>query len=385
MIVVGCHVSGFGIIRSLGPKECSIVALHYDRYADFAQVSRHVNAHAEVPDPRTHEKEFIDYLLTNSHEWRGALILETNDEVAVALSKNKSKLIKHYRIVTPDWHILRNFIDKSRTYELARKLGIHCPRTLAGKSPHDLTRPGDDIGYPCLLKPVMGHRFSNDFGVKLFKVDSFDDLVDKYSLCQAAGHEVMIQELIPGPVSNLYNYHVYINSLGNVSARFMRVKVRQLPSGFGVTRVGVSRARIPEVEQAAEDLLKAVGFKGMATVEFKEDMRDGRYKLLEVNARLIKSNWLPTYCGVNFPWTICRDLVDHEQLEIDDYRKNVHWIELAEDMFSLVFRRNEENVSLRGYLQPYRSRARTFGDVSLTDPMPFVKRTLNLARKYCGL
>ena len=44
-------------------------------------------------------------------------------------------------------------------------------------------------------------------------------------------------------------------------------------------------------------------------VEFREDARrSGALKLIEVNVRMPRINWLPTVCGVNFPVLAYRDL-----------------------------------------------------------------------------
>ncbi|MGI9292171.1 MAG: ATP-grasp domain-containing protein, partial [Gammaproteobacteria bacterium] len=60
----------------------------------------------------------------------------------------------------------------------------------------------------------------------------------------------------------------------------------------------------PLIEQA-EKLLKALQWNGPAMVEFRHDERDGRYRLMEINARFWGTLELAIKSGVDFPWLAC--------------------------------------------------------------------------------
>jgi predicted ATP-grasp superfamily ATP-dependent carboligase len=55
-----------------------------------------------------------------------------------------------------------------------------------------------------------------------------------------------------------------------------------------------------EVEDAACRFLRSLDYSGLAEVEFKYDRRDGRYKLLDVNARGWTWSALGPLAGVDF-------------------------------------------------------------------------------------
>jgi len=104
---------------------------------------------------------------------------------------------------------------------------------------------------------------------------------------------------------------------------------------------------------------------------------------LEINARTIRSNWLATYCGVNFPWIIYMDLVEKKQIEVRDYRKDVYWIDLNADIFNSIFRHNQEKLGFRDYVKPYLAKDKTFSVLSKHDIMPFLKEIATLPiRQY---
>jgi len=129
-------------------------------------------------------------------------------------------------------------------------------------------------------------------------------------------------------------------------------------------------------------LLKEVSFRGTATAEFKKDPRDNQFKLLEINARMTRSNWLATYCGVNFPWIIYLDLVEGKQVEVKEYKEEVYWIELYQDIMNSVFRYREDHLGFRDFIRPYLAKEKTFAVLSKTDIMPFLKQLIILPIKY---
>lgn len=71
-IVIGCQVNGLGVIRSLGLKGFQIIAMSYDG-TDFGHASKYVYEKLKIPHPRIEEKEFVDFLIQNSHKWKDVL------------------------------------------------------------------------------------------------------------------------------------------------------------------------------------------------------------------------------------------------------------------------------------------------------------------------
>lgn len=373
-IVLGHDVGGIGVVRALAMKGIYVIATH-DRFAS-GYASKYVSERDYIPHSREHEKKFIDFLVSNSNKWRGALLLDTDDDVAVSISKNKKELAKYYKIVTADWDILRKFIEKKETFRLSQECNVPHPKTLLPKTLMELTHKKNDIEYPCILKPVLGHEFTRKFHTKNFKVSDDTELLDKFKLCLESGTEVMVQEIIPGPDTSIYKCMVYVNSRGEMSSIFFYNKIRQNPPQFGMMRVGISQGRNEEVAQLSERLLKHSNFKGVCTVEFKKDARDNQLKLMEVNVRMPRMNWLATYCGVNFPWIIYADLVENQQIEVKEYKKNVYWIEFLADIKNSILHHNKENFRLHEYLKPYASKNKTFAVLSKNDLKPFLLKLM---------
>ena len=370
---MGCHVGGLAVIRSLGRMKIPIIAMTYNS-VDFADVSKYVSEKVVIPHPKN-EKEFTEFLVKNSHKWRGALIIESDDYAAISLAKNKEILKEYYKIVTPDWTITKLFIEKDKTSDLAQEAGVPHPITFIPKSIDQLTEFADKLMFPCILKPIEGHTFKAFFGRKNFQVNNVDELFNKFKICHEARQPVMIQEIIPGPDTEIYNLQAYVNSAGKISAKFFNKKVRQHPPQFGEGRVAVSTSRNEEVERLSERLLHQTKYRGYCSIEFKKDPRDNKLKLIELNVRNVRYSLLAIKCGVNFPYIIYLDLIKNSQIEVTDYLIDTYWIELHTDLFSSLFRRKRENFTFKDYLKPYRAQNRVLAVFAKDDWMPFIKRS----------
>ena len=375
VLVIGCCLTGYAVIRALSQRDIHIVAVTYSEERDVAHLSRYVSEVAHSPVPESGE-QFVDYLIRNADRWGGALILETADRVAVILSKYKKELSKYYRIATPDWSALSVFVEKEKTYALAGELDIPHPKSLYLE---DVTEV-PDVLYPCILKPVRGFEFAAKFQRKNFQVNDEAELKNKLKLCRDAGLPMILQEIIPGPDENLYKMQGYINSKGVMVGKFFYRKLRQNPPRFGIARVGISVDRYPEVEHLTDKLLRHTNYRGYFSNEFKLDPRDGQLKLIENNCRMPRSGMLATTSGVNFPWLMYQDLVLDIQSDVTEYKTGTYWIDLWSDLYNFAGRRKED-ISLRDYIVPYLSRDKVFSDLNFSDLNPFIRVVSNNTKR----
>ena len=370
VIVLGCSLTGYAVMRALARKNLQIIGITYSK-RDVAQLSRYVSEVAQSPAP-TDEEQFVACLIKNADRWAGALILETADNAAIALSKNKEILSKYYRIATPDWDVLNIFVEKEKTYALAKHYHIPHPKSIPLFGLEDL-KEVSEILYPCILKPALSAPFTDRFHVKNFEVHNDRELEEKFKLCLEAGLAMILQEIIPGPDDNLYKMQGYVNSQGKLVGRFFYRKLRQHPPQFGVARVGISTDRQPEVERLTEELLTRSNYRGYFSNEFKLDPRDGQFKLIENNCRMPRSGMLAIAAGVNFPWLMYQDLVLNQQCDITEYKVGTYWIDFWTDLYNSLFRRKKEDIRLRDYVGPYFARDKVFSDFDFEDLKPFFR------------
>jgi len=369
-LVIYTHIVGLAVIRALGRMNVPVYALHYSKN-EMGLFSKYVKDRIKVPDPRQNEDDFISRLLELSGEFRGSLLIPTDDYTVVVLSKNKQLLQQHYVVAVEDWPIVHNLIEKQYTYEAARSWGIPSPLTFTVTSLDEIKAVLDQITYPCLIKPCKGHTFFDHFKVKMFRIANEADLFARYSQIEPLGFTVMIQELIPGDDTQGVNYNSYFVD-GNPIAEFTARKVRLEPPFLGSPRVLVSEA-VPEIIENGRRLLRKMNYSGFSCMEFKNDTRKGVYTLMEVNCRNNLSGWLAVTCGINFPWIMYRHLMYGEINRAGSFKENVYWIDLDKDFLRFFISHKEEGYSMKQYLRPYLGE-KVFAISSLDDPLPYVKR-----------
>ena len=374
--MVFTHIAGTAVIRALGPMGVPVVALHYSSN-EMGYLSRYVRQRLRVPDPKQNELAFLERLMDLGTEFAGSLLIPTDDYTLVALSRYKKPLQTKYIVAAEDWTIVSQCINKQHTYARASAIGIPCPVGFLVRSPRDLEQCQHTIGFPCVMKPCQGHGFYEVFGVKMFKITNAEELLEQYEKASVAGTEVMVQELIPGGDAEGVNYNSYFVD-GRPIAEFTARKVRLEPPFFGSPRAVVSR-RVPEIIEPGRALLQDLKYSGFSCTEFKRDVRDGQYKLMEINCRNNRSGSLAVACGMNFPWIMYKHLVYGDILAHAGFRENVAWIEGTSDLMRFFVSRKAERYSLREYLKPYRLE-KVFAVLSIKDPFPFVQRCWYLVR-----
>ena len=375
-IVLSGHTMALAVVRALGRAGVPVVVLHYDA-RDMAQTSRFVVADIRVPHPLEDDGGFIDALMAQGRRFDGGILIPASDESIVAASRHKALLQQHYLVACPEWEITERFIDKTKTYALARSNDIPAPRTVVPLGPEDLADLAAEIGLPLLLKPAEGHLFYSHFKRKMFRVESLADLRRSYLRASDAGLTVALQEIIPGPDSSVVNYNAYTWD-GRALVEFTARQLRKAPPALGSPRVAVSE-RIPEVVEPGRRILRAMGFYGFACTEFKLDARDGTYKLLEVNGRHNLSGVLAVRCGIDFPLIQYRHLVEGVTPTGGAFQSGLYWTDMFRDVgYSLAYMRRER-ITAPEYLAPY---ARRHCDAILDrrDMGPFWARLRYLAR-----
>ena len=328
-IVLCADTQGLGLFRVLGSMGIPIIAVYYDD-KDIGYVSRFVKESLCAPHPEKQEDQFIDFLVNSASRFGCGLLIPSSDATLTTVSRHKTFLEDYFLVACTEWQITEMFINKKRTYDLAKQIGVPAPQTIVPHSFGDLERYANNIQFPCLVKPCQSHLYYDLFQKKMVKVHNFEQMYKAYKQATEVGLEVMLQEFIPGDAPQGVNYNSYFWN-GEALVEFTARKVRNAPLETGSPCVLISEY-IPEVIEPGRKILQAMGFYGYACIEFKKDPRDGVYKLIEVNGRHNLSMLLAVHCGINFPWIQYRHLVYGEIPSACDYMSGIYWIDVTRDV-----------------------------------------------------
>jgi predicted ATP-grasp superfamily ATP-dependent carboligase len=245
------------------------------------------------------------------------------------VSRNHFRLEERYRLTTSPWEFYLPAVDKRCLHRHAKAVGVDAPRTITPRSRADVERL--DILFPAILKPayrIEHNAFTDD---KAWRVDDRASMLAAYDRASQLVDAplVMIQELIPGDGEQQLAFGAVCDE-GDVRAWVTARRTRQYPADFGRASTFVETIDCPEVAEAAKTLLAALKLSGLVEVEFKRDPRDGRYKLLDVNARAWGWHSIGAAAGTDFAYLAWR-IAQGEPVEFTEGRSGVRWVRLTID------------------------------------------------------
>jgi predicted ATP-grasp superfamily ATP-dependent carboligase len=327
-LVLGSDYKALGIVRSLGRHGIPVWVLR-DQHS-FANWSRYNER--TLPWPDAGEAEQVEYLIDigRSNELDGWALYPTDDETAALIARNRAALAEHFLITVGDWHSLRWAYDKRLTYRLAAGLDVDHPRTHVPKDRADLA--SYDGRYPAILKPAIRAQ-QNRFTVsKAWPASDPETLAACYDEASALVDPslIMVQELIPGGGDAQFSFAALCRDGLPLASMTVR-RLRQWPMDFGRASTYVETVDAPEVEHPARRILDALRFDGIVEIEFKRDARDGRLKLLDVNARVWGWHSLGRRAGLDFPYLLWNQTHGGSVSEVRA-RVGVRWVRALTDV-----------------------------------------------------
>ena len=277
-------VNGLAAVRSLGRAGLRVLAVDH-RPSALGFRSKYAEP-VLAPDPFTDEQGFVNRVRALGE----LVVFPTHDDSLNAIARHADDLA----VLTPfpDWSLLERMQSKRAQLDGAAAAGLDIPAPDPGT-------------FPVIVKPDRSVEFKRRYRRQAFRCETQAELDDALAKTDEFGP--IVQDLIPGGDDTLYTVGSYLDADGEALGVFCGRKLRQTPPGIGTCRVGEA-VWVQEVVDAALTLLRAFGYRGLSQVEFKRDPRDGRYRLMEINARLWQWHGLAAACGVDLPLIAYRDL-----------------------------------------------------------------------------
>jgi predicted ATP-grasp superfamily ATP-dependent carboligase len=337
-IVLGGGINGLGIIRNLGREGITVYCV-LERpdpaaYSRYCRKSFLVSGFTQRADS---VRSFLSTFPGASFSSR-PVVFSTNDRTTLILSDLRDQMEDRYNFVTPDKQTAETLVVKSKFYESLVENRIEHPRVIAAGPRSDLTHVGEELGYPILVRPCISQNFVEVFGKKGFVANCESDLLMYYQ--QAAKHnlDIVFQEIIPGPATNVFGIAGYFDGNAHPLALFGYHRLREWPPMIGSNSLieSVPLRKLRDVKDVTLEYLTNLGYHGIMEAEFKLDPRDGIYKLLEVNARSWWQNSFPTRCGLNIILNAYLDSIGERTSYSEDYVAGIKWINFLEDVCASV-------------------------------------------------
>ncbi len=367
---------GLDIVRDLGRHGVPTLALDADPNA-LGLRSRYA-AGAVCPDPLMDEEAFLTYLDDLGRRLpQRAVIFPSHDQYIWPLSQQAERLAPSWIVPFSRWDDMQHVYDKRAQMEAAWRVGIDTPKTVFVNSSAELETAAGEVPFPAVLKPVESLAFKLRFHRHIIDVATPADLARVYGKVDDLG-TLILQERIPGAEDQLYTVGSYLDAGSRALAVFTGRKLRQYPHAGGSCLAGVSEW-VPDLADAALRLLQELHFHGVSQVEFKRDPRDGRFCLMEINARHWKWHGLSTACGVNLSLAAYSDAAGRPFVaphQVD----GIKWIVANKDvpLALLEIVRGQRNAG--AYVRSLRG-TRVDGLHALSDPVPGLLNAYRVVRQ----
>lgn len=375
VLILNLFYSGLGIARDMAGHGVRVLGLsaHRDSYGNLSR-------YCEVlfsPNSQEEPQKLAEFLLRMGPELQGAVIFPTRDADVIFLDDFRGQLERWYRLAIPPQPCLRHTLDKGLLVEAAMRAGVAVPRTLTVHNTADLARVPDEVGFPCVVKPVssvhwrMGGNWDLVGGKKGFRVKDFEELCSEYRRLSSIHPQVLVQQWIAGPVENIAILGGYVGENSQPLAYFTARKIVQAPEDCGTGCI-VESLDVPELLEPTVRLFQTLGYTGMAEVEYKRDAADGQFKLIEINTRHWDQHQLGRASDINLTWVAYSHLVGRPVFPVRRPIQRRKWI--AEDAFLLYAAAGWWRRELRlSQLVRQLSGRRMYGIFSWQDPLPFIK------------
>nr|WP_321497939.1 hypothetical protein [uncultured Methanolobus sp.] len=375
VLVIGDHIQALGIVRSLGNIQVPVFVLD-DKQLSIVRFSRYVTKFLKTPSLKDSQL-YLDFLqnLAYNHNLQNFIIVPTNDYAVEFLSKNKDILEQHFHIPTPKWEITKYALDKQLTYKTAKMLCIDTPKSILqseiSKSMYN------NIEFPVFVKGVESLYFYKQTGHKAFSASNAQELEQILNIISSKvdSSEVIIQEFIPGETESVYSFCSFFKN-GEIVGLWTGRKKREHPMGSGTATLAES-INTPEIIQSGHKFLKYIDYYGISEIEFKKDSRDGKYKLIEMNARSWLWISLARRAGVDFASMLYSDMQDKTYYGNETFTENIIWMHIYTDLWISLKEILGGRLKLKDYLNSIKPK-KEFAVFSYSDPLPFIAETFLL-------
>jgi D-aspartate ligase len=336
-IIIEGHVQGLSNTRSLG--EVGIPVYVVDKTNCIARYSKYCKKFFRSPD--FIKDEFADFLidLAVREKIKDWVLIPSNDHAVYTLSKHKTRLEEHYKVITPGLEIIENVYDKLKLLDIAEACGVPVPVTQNFKTREETLRT--DLKFPVITKGRNGLSFYRHIRKKALLAENEPKLRAQLHLIddKYAVQKSFTQELIPFDGTNKTISFTAFCVDGEIKAHWAGVKLREHPLRFGTATFAQS-ILCDECYRQSVPLLKALKYTGVCEVEYLFDPRDGKYKLIEINARTWLWVGLAKACGVDYAKMIY-NYVNGIPIDIPaSYQTGMNWVNPISDLifsFAAIF------------------------------------------------
>lgn len=302
ILTYGRSLMALVIARSLAQRGIEVIGCD-DVDLTVMSFSKHVKETFTVAPWKRRPEDFINDLEAAVREYaptdeRPYVLMPVFAE-AELIARHRPRFEPTIKVAAPSWTSIDLVHPKDHLAKLVEVAGLPAPRTWIVGDRAALAQTCAGLTYPLIVKPSDG---AGGRGVDVAR--SPQDAAD---LVAALGDDArpLLQELVPGE-----DFCVAVLARkGRLTAMMAYRNLTTFPrkAGAGAVRETVDAEPF---RQAAEQVMAATGWDGLAQLDFRWSGRDGETpKLIEVNARFWAGIFHSIQTAIDFPWLLYQQTV----------------------------------------------------------------------------
>ena len=308
------------IARSLNRRDISVDVAALSRN-DVRLSSKALRKFTHLQNHKGGSPDIIGDLIRLIELNQYSMLIPCSDTALIEVVRHYGRLESIVKVCSPEPEIIKRVLNKNDTLSFAQNCGIPIPVTYRISKLSELRALRHSIRYPLIAKP-LSKREPSRFKVLYFY--NFKEIENAFFADPLFGSNTLFQEYCEGEGVGI---GTYIHN-GKPIAIYQHRRLKEYPSTGGVSVLAISEKPEPMLVRYSTHLLNAIGWEGIALVEFRFNRKDRKATLMEINGRYWGSIASAIHSGVDFPfyeWQIAHQ----QQLNVPSrYRTGlrVRWI-----------------------------------------------------------
>jgi predicted ATP-grasp superfamily ATP-dependent carboligase len=229
---------------------------------------------------------------------RARVLIASSDATLALVRRYRERLEQRTSIALAREPALGIAINKERTLEVARQLGLRVPKGVNVKEVSEVAQALSSIGLPAVVKPAESWAWHKQHGKRPVSklVSTPDEAQQVVEELERFGVTMIFQQLISGRRESISLFYAHGQTFACYAQRHARIV-------GGESALRESIAVPPDIGSQAERLVREIELEGCAEIEFRRDDAGNPY-LMEINPRLWASAELAIRSGVDFPYLL---------------------------------------------------------------------------------
>ncbi len=318
-VLLGSDANVYGMARSFY-MEYGVTSLAIGKGALAATANSRLVKMAVVEPNLEDDAVFVRTLtdFAKAHTGKTLVLVSCGDNYTGLMARARAALEPYYKFACPTPELVAELDTKEFFYQACERHGLSYPRTF-GCTNENYKTVELPFPFPCIIKASNSVAYWNckfPHKKKVFVAYNKEEFDAITAAIYSSSYQdnLVLQEYIPGDdncmrVLNCYSgldHKVKLMALGRPLLE------EQTPEGIG-NYAAIMNVRDDELMEKMKAFLEDVGWEGFSNFDMKDDARDGKYKLFEMNPRQGRSSFFVTASGYNLAKWLVEDVVEHKE------------------------------------------------------------------------